>query len=66
MIFEPGNRELPLQLPWGEDTSQFDAEAGLAGERQDQYFDLMAKVSPMVNWNELRLVGGKVGGGLFR
>lgn len=31
-----------------------------------QYFDLIAKVSPMVNWKELRLVGGKVKGGLFR
>jgi len=31
-----------------------------------QYFDLMAYVSPMVNWNELRFVGGSVAGGSFR
>ena len=31
-----------------------------------QYFDLIAYVSPIVNWNELRLVGGIDIGGLFR
>lgn|SRR6185437_4794550 len=31
-----------------------------------QYFDLMAYVRPMVNWKELRLVGGMVAGGLLR
>ena len=31
-----------------------------------QYFDLIAYVSPMVNWNEFRLVGGTETGGLSR
>ena len=31
-----------------------------------QYFDLMAYVSPMVNWKEFRLVGGNEAGGPFR
>lgn len=31
-----------------------------------QYFDLIAYVSPIVNWNELRFVEGTVAGGLLR
>lgn len=31
-----------------------------------QYFDLIAYVSPIVNWNEFRLVGGNDTGGSFR
>jgi hypothetical protein len=31
-----------------------------------QYFDLNAYVSPIVNWNEFRFVGGAVSGGSFR
>jgi hypothetical protein len=31
-----------------------------------QYFDLKAYVSPIVNWNEFRFVGGTEVGGLFK
>lgn len=31
-----------------------------------QYFDLIAYVRPIVNWKELRFVGGSESGGLFR
>jgi hypothetical protein len=32
----------------------------------DQYFDLIAYVRPIVNWNEFPLVGGSEAGALFR
>lgn len=34
--------------------------------RPNQYFDLIAYVRPIVNWKELRFVGGSELGGLFR
>jgi len=33
---------------------------------RNQYFDLIAYVTPVVNWKEFRLVGGSDGGGSFR
>lgn len=33
---------------------------------RSQYLDLMLYINPIVNWNELRLVGGMVAGGSLR